>query len=156
MASQNDKARCQVTCVVDAPDVADAGAEMTLHAAVTSAPPCDLRGHNLLIKDQTGADLGKLELVNFDGETNETTGEFVAKAPIQPGVYTWSAVCPAIVKKGVSYSETSTPISFTVKPHTMNVVVWDTPAIVVTGGRFRIKVGIKCSGECDLPHKEFR
>src|SRR4029450_6013922 len=100
--------------VVDAPEVADAGVEMTLHAAVSCVPSCDLRGHTVLIKDQAGAYVGQVELINFDREANETAGEFVAKAPVQPGAYTWSAACPAIVKKNVSYSEASTPISFTV------------------------------------------
>jgi hypothetical protein len=157
MASQNDNARGQVTCVIEiSPESVDAGAEMTLHADVSCVPSCDLRGHVLWIKDHTGAETGKVELVNFDGETNETAGECVANAPVKPGVYTWSAGCPAIVKKGVSYSEASTRISFTVKPHTMNVVVWDAPSAVVAGERFRTKVGIKCSSNCHLTNKDFR
>ena len=157
MASQTDKARDQVTCAVEvSPEIVDAGAEMTLHADVSCVPSCDLRGHTLLIKDQVGAETGRVKLANFDDETNETGGEFVAKAPVKPDAYTWSAVCPAIVKKGVSYSETSTPISFTVKSHTTSVVVWDTPSAVVAGERFRTKVGIKCSSECQLTNKDFR
>src|ERR687888_2545333 len=103
MASHSDKTRGQVTCVVDVdPEVVDAGAEMTLHGTVSCAPACDLRGHTLLIKDETGADRGSIQLTEFDGEANETTGEFVVKAPVHPAKYTWLAV----------YAETSTPISF--------------------------------------------
>ena len=147
MAPQSDKTRGQVTCVVEvSPEVVDAGADMTLHGTVSCDPACDLRGHTLLIKDETGADRGRIELTDFDGETNET-GEFVTKAPVQPGGYTWLAVC--------SYAEASTPISFTVKPHTTSVVVWDVPSAVVAGEKFRIKVGIKCSSECDLAKRDF-
>jgi len=87
-------------------------------------------------------------------ETNETS-EFVVKAPVQAGEYTWLAVCPAVVKEGVSYVEASTPISFTVKPHTPSVVVWDIPSAIVVGERFRINVGIKCSNECHLTNRDF-
>jgi hypothetical protein len=145
----------ELTCAVDvSPDPVDAGADMTLQGKVSCSPACDLQGHTLLVKDQTGAGAVTLELTDFDGETNET-GEFVVKAPIKAGGYTWLAVCPAVVKEGVSYRETSTPISFTVKPHTTSVVAWDIPSAVVAGERFRTKVGIKCSNECDLTNKEF-
>jgi len=155
MASQSDKMRGHTTCAFDvSPDVVDAGAEMTLQGKVSCSPACDLRGHTLLVKDHAGAAAGTLELTEFDGETNQT-GEFVVKAPVQPGGYTWLAVCPAVVKEGISYIEASTPISFTVKPHTTSVVVWDTPSAVVVGERFRSKVGIKCSNECLLTNRDF-
>jgi hypothetical protein len=147
--------RGQVTCLVDvASDVVDAGAEMTMQGTVSCAPACDLRGHTLLIKDHAGTDTGTVEITHFDGETNETD-EFALKAPVTPGAYTWSAVCPAVVKKGVSYAEATTAISFTVKAHTTSVVVWDTPSAVVAGERFTTKIGIKCSGECDLKTRNF-
>ena len=155
MASQSDKRRGHTTCAIDvSPAVVDAGAEVTLQGKVSCSPACDLRGHTLLIKDQTGANTGRVEIREFDGVTN-TTGEFVVKAPFQPGVYTWLAVSPALVKEGVSYMQVSTPISFTVKPHTTHVVAWDAPSAVVVGERFRMKVGIKCPNECDLTNGDF-
>jgi hypothetical protein len=42
-----------------------------------------------------------------------------------------------------------------VTPHTTSVVVWDVPSAIVAGERFRIKVGIKCSNECDLTNTDF-
>jgi hypothetical protein len=155
MASQSDKMRGHTTCRVDvSPAVVDAGAEMTLQGNVSCSPACDLRGHNLLVKDQTGADVGRIEISEFDGVTN-ATGEFVVKAPVQPGEYTWLAVSPVVVKEGISYSQASTPISFSVKPHATHVVVWDAPSAVVVGERFRMKVGIKCPNECDLTNRDF-
>jgi hypothetical protein len=150
MASHSDKTRGQLTCVVDVdPEVVDAGAELTLHFEVSSVPARDLRGHAILIKDQDGANRGSIELTSFDGETNETV-DLVVKAPVTAGGYTWLAMCPAVVKERFSYEETSTPISFNVKPHTTSVIAWDTPSAVVAGERFTIKVGIKCSSECHL------
>jgi hypothetical protein len=155
MGSQSDKMRGHTTCAVDvSPGVVDAGADVTLQGKVSCSPACDLRGHTLLIEDQTGANTGRVEIREFDGVTN-TTGEFVVKAPFQPGVYTWLAVSPALVKEGVSYMQVSTPISFTVKPHTTHVVAWDAPSAVVVGERFRMKVGIKCPNECDLTNGDF-
>src|SRR4030095_111280 len=155
MGSQSDKMRGHTTCAVDvSPGVVDAGADVTLQGKVSCSPACDLRGHTLLIKDQTGANTGRVGIKEFDGVTN-TTGEFVVKAPFQPGVYTWLAVSPALVKEGVSYMQVSTPISFTVKPHTTHVVAWDAPSAVVVGERFRMKVGIKCPNECDLTNGDF-
>ena len=136
------------------PEPVDAGAGMTLHGEVSFTPACDLRGHNLLIKDETGAEISTLELTDFDGEINETR-ELIVKAPVRPGRYTWLAVCPAIVKEGISHAEASAPVPFTVKPHTTSLVAWDIPSAVVAGERFNVKIGIKCSSECDLKNRNF-
>jgi hypothetical protein len=155
MTSPGDEVHGQMTCVFDvSPDVVDAGAEMTLRATVSCSPPCDLRGHTLLVKDEAGADAGSIELTEFDGKTNRTN-ELVLKAPVTAGEYEWSALCPAVEEGGTSYVEVATPISFTVKPHTTHVVAWDIPSDIVVCDRFRIKVGIKCSNECQLANSGF-
>lgn len=140
----------QATCTFRvSPDAVDAGADLTLIAAVSCAPPRDLRGHTLSVRDQAGNEVAGLELVRFDGSVNETN-ERVVKAPDGIGSHTWVAVCPAFVKKGTSYAEASAAASFTVAPHTTSIVVWDIPPAIVAGERFRMKVGIKCSSECSL------
>ena len=155
MASQDDQMRGRTRCAVDAsPDVVDAGADITLQGKVACSPACDLRGHTLWIKDHAGLDACSVEFSEFDGETSDTI-EFVVKAPVSAGTYTWLAVCPAVVKEGISYMETSTAISFTVEPHSTNVIAWDIPSAIVVGDRFRIKIGIKCSNQCDLTHRAF-
>jgi len=155
MASHSDEPHGHVTCAVDvSPGVVDAGAEMTLRGRVSCSPPCDLRGHTLLIKDEAGADAGGAELTEFDGETN-STNEFVVKAPVTAGGYTWSAMCPEVARGGTSYSEASASISFTVTPHTIYVAAWDVPSGVVAGEKFRVKVGIKCSNGCHLAKSGF-
>jgi hypothetical protein len=144
-----------VTLVVDVlPDVVDAGAGMTLQGEVSCTPACDLRGHNLLIKDETGAEIGAIEITDFDGVISETP-EFIVKAPVSPGRYTWLAVCPPITKEGISYAGASVPVPFTVKPHTTSVAVWDIPSAVLPGERFNIKVGVKCSSDCELKNRDF-
>ena len=155
MVSHSDETRGHMTCAVDvSSDVVDAGAEMTLRGTVSCSLACDLRGHTLLLKDEAGADVGTAELTEFDGETNRTN-EFVLKAPLTAGEYSWSAVCPEVVRGGTSHIEASAPISFTVAPHTTYVVVWDIPSGVVARERFRTKVGIKCSSGCNLAQSGF-
>jgi hypothetical protein len=50
--------------------------------------------------------------------------------------------------------ETSTPAA-AVTPHSTSVVVWDIPSAIVAAERFTVKVGIKCSNECDLTNGHF-
>jgi hypothetical protein len=145
MAEDNDMTRKIITCSIEAsPSEVDAGADMTLKGKVSCFPAADLRGETLLIMDQDGA---LAESIEFDGETNET-GEFVVKAPLTPGAYTWLAVCPASATAGISREETSAPFSFTVKRHSTSVVVWDVPSTIECGEGFSVKLGVKCSSEC--------
>ena len=129
------------------PGEVDAGAEMTLKAKASCSPAADLRGQALQIMDQDGALVERAELTEFDGESNETS-EFAVKAPVEPGAYTWLAVCPARATAGPSSEETSAPFSFTVKPHSTRVVVWDVPSTIESGETFSVKLGVNCSGEC--------
>ncbi|SVA23495.1 uncharacterized protein METZ01_LOCUS76349 [marine metagenome] len=129
------------------PGEVDAGAEMTLKAKASCSPAADLRGQALQIMDQDGALVESAELTEFDGESNETS-EFAVKAPVEPGAYTWLAVCPALATAGSSSEETSAPFSFTVKPHSTRVVVWDVPSTIESGETFSVKLGVNCSGEC--------
>ena len=139
---------CTSACNVEAsPSEVDAGADMTLRGKVSCSPAGDLRGKTLLIMDQDGALAESVELTEFDGETNETT-EFVVKAPVGPGAYTWLAVFPACTTADISREETSAPFSFTVKPHETRVVVWDVPSAIECGEKFSLKLGVKCSSEC--------
>ena len=148
MATENDMTRKISACSVEvSPSEVDAGADMTLKGKVSCSPAGDLRGKTLLIEDQDGALAESIELTEFDGETNETS-EFVVKAPVRPGAYTWLAMCPAHAEAGTSHEETSAPFSFTVKPHSTRVVVWDAPSAIECGEKFSVKLGVKCSSEC--------
>ena len=110
----------------------DTGTDITLKGKLSCSPIADLSGTTLQIEDQDGALVESIELTEFDGETNET-GECIVKTPHQPGAYTWLAVCPAHESAGISFEEVSTSFSFTVKPHSMRVVVWDTPLTIECG-----------------------
>ena len=147
--AEDDDMTCEisVSSVEASPSEVDAGADLTLKGKVLCSPAVDLRGTTLLIMDQDGALAESVELSEFDGETNETR-EFVVRAPLRPGAYTWLAVCPAFATEGISREETSEPFSFTAKPHSTRVVVWDAPSTIECGEKFSVKLGVKCSSEC--------
>ena len=155
MAPRKEPTRGQVGIALEvSPDVVDAGAELTLHARVACSPSGDLIGHRLKLKDQAGADAGILALTDIDDDEN-AVGSVALKAPVKTGEHIWSVTSPAVVKDDVSYAESSKTISFTVTPHTTRVLAWDIPSTVVTGDKFKIKVGIKCSSNCKFADKAF-
>jgi hypothetical protein len=41
-------------------------------------------------------------------------------------------------------------LTASLQPHATSIVTWDVPSAVVSGERFRMKVGIKCAAECPL------
>lgn len=138
----------EFACSVEVtPAKVDAGAELTLRGRVSCSPAADLRGESLLIQDQDGASVRRIELIEFDGEANETD-EFAVNAPVSPGTYTWSCLFPADANADGSQSETSVPYSFTVKPHDTRILVWGAPSAIEPGEEFSIKLGVKCSSEC--------
>jgi hypothetical protein len=155
MASQEEETRGQVNIAVKlSPENVDSGAEMTLRAQTACTPGCDLRGHNLLVKDQAGIEMGRLVLTEFDNERNESAA-LVVKAPLAIGDYVWSAFSPAVAKDCVLFDEASTDILFSVKAHTTRVLAWGAASSVVAGEKFKIKIGIKCSSECLFMDKSF-
>jgi hypothetical protein len=135
------------------PAEVDAAADLTLRAKVSCSPACDLRGKTLSIRDQDGALVSRIELTEFDGETNETN-KFMVKAPDKAGAYTWLAEGPASADEGLSDMETSAPLSFQVKPHMTNIVVWEVPSAILAGEKFSIKIGIRCSSGCQPTGRE--
>jgi hypothetical protein len=131
----------------------DAGTDIALEVRLSCSSACDLRGSIVRIVGEDTAVAKEVELTEFDGGVNETD-EFVVKAPIKPGEYTWTAVFPAQEKEGVLHEESSAPFPFIVKPHATSITVWDVPSPIAMGDEFRIKVGVKCSAACKLTGEE--
>jgi hypothetical protein len=133
----------------------DAGTEVALKVRVSCRPACDLRGRTVRIIGQDSTVAKEVALNSFDEDVNETD-EFTVKAPIELGQCTWSVVFPAQEVGDVLHQESSTPLLFNVKPHETSMAVWDFPSPVIINSRFKIKVGVKCSAECNLVDKEIR
>ena len=94
-------------------------------------------------------------LTSFEEEMNETD-EFTVKTPIELGACTWRAVFPAQEVAGVLHEESSTSFSFTVRPHSTSIAVWDVPSPIAFNDTFKIKVGVTCSAGCKLADEEIR
>jgi len=135
--------------IQSAPAEVDAGTDMALKVKVSCSSNCNLQGGKVRIVDDEGAVVKETELVSFDGAVNDTD-EFVVHAPIRLGEYTWSVVFPAQEKQGVLHEESSTPLVFKVKPHSRSMAVWDVPSPIAFNDKFKIKVGVRCSAECNL------
>jgi hypothetical protein len=128
------------------PGPVDAGGILTLAAAVTTMPPADLRDGALVLSDAAGATLCTAAFTAFDGLTS-ATGPFTVPAPMAPGRYAWVATAP-LDADGAAELEAAFEVE--VRAHAMSLLVWDVPATVVAGERFRFKVGSKCSSGCAL------
>lgn len=127
-----------------------AGADMTLQVQVTCVPAGDLHGKIVRIVTQHADVLKEVALAATDATTGET-GEFVVKAPVAPGEYTWTATFPAqTAPDGTLLAESAALISFVVKPHGTSIAVWGVPAPVVVDTDFRVNVGVKCAAGCNL------
>lgn len=136
-----------------APSEVGGGTEMVLRVRVSCFKKCNLRAYRVRIVDAEGAALKEIELTESDGASSDTD-QFVVKAPVEPGEFTWTATFPAQEKQGVLHEQSSARFSFTVKPHATSMAVWDVPSPIAIGGKFKIKVGVKCSAECNLTDKE--
>lgn len=155
MDSERVTSRGAIRLAVDLdPETADAGADIFVDAAVLCDPPCDLRGHTLKLEDESGSTIATLVLAECDGGLNEA-GIATVKAPLDLGDYRWSVIFPGFESDGVSYEETSANVEFSVKAHTTQIVAWGYPPAIVAGERFRLKIGVKCSAECDFSYSAF-
>jgi hypothetical protein len=129
------------------------GSDIVLKVKIACPSNCNLQGGQVRIVDNSGAVIEGIELLPFDGTVNETD-EFVVRAPMKPGEHKWAAVFTAQEKEGILHKESSTPFSFSVRPHVTSVQVWDVPSPIVFNTAFRVKVGVQCSAGCNLTGKE--
>jgi hypothetical protein len=138
-----------ISMVKAAPAEVDVGTDIVLKVRVSCPSACDLQGKTVKIIAQDAVVVKEIELGIFNEVANETD-EFVVSAPTKPGAYMWTAVFPAQEKDVVLHKESSTPFSFISKTHTTSMAVWDTPTPIVVNTKFKLKVGVKCSADCNL------
>ena len=131
------------------PPEVDAGTDIALKVKVSCSSACDLQGKTVRIIAQDSTVAKEIALTSFEEEMNETD-EFTVKAPIELGECTWSAVFQGQEVGGVLHEESSTPFSFAVRPHSTSIAVWDVPSPIAFNDKFKIKVGVRCSAECNL------
>jgi hypothetical protein len=129
------------------PEVA-VGTEIAVKVKVWCPCGCDLRGGSVTVKaaEETVA---TAELTEINDGRSETSG-LTIKVPAQLGEYAWSILVPRRKVRGILHKRSSVPISFRTIPHATSLAVWANPSPVVIGDPFKIKVGAKSSGACEL------
>jgi hypothetical protein len=143
----------EVSLPGEVPARLDAGSDMALRVRVTCSSGCDLRGRTVKIVGQDADAAREIELTEFDGTTNAAS-ELVMHAPMEAGEYTWAAAFPAQEVEGARHEGGSAPFTFIVNRHAISMSVWDVPSPIVAGARFKVKVGVKCSADCQLTGRE--
>jgi hypothetical protein len=131
------------------PTQVDAGGDMLLKFKVVCLSNCSLQNGIVKITDDSNAIIERIKLTSSD-ETSNGTATFAVKAPNAPGEHTWNAVYKGEKNAGLLHEESSTQFSFVVKPHVTSMVVWDVPSPIQLNDKFTIKVGVRCSAECNL------
>lgn len=149
MAEETPVHKTNTSMVKVVPAEVPVGGEMALKVRAACSLGCDLRGQLVTITAQDGVRSKEIELTAWDGAAAET-GEFVVKAPAQPGDYLWTAQFPACRQQGVVHEESCAPLSFRARPHITSIAAWDMPSPIVLNARFKIKVGVSCSAGCKL------
>jgi len=126
----------------------EAGADIILKVKVSCPEGCDLRGMpvSVMAADEI---IGTSELATFDEAVNETEA-FALKAPGQVGEHAWTVLFPRHGIEGAVHEESCLLVSFTSRPHTTSMAVWDVPSPVIVNRSFKVKVGVKCSATCQL------
>lgn len=134
----------------------DAGAPMQILARLVTEDREDLRGSEIEIRDHVGALVGTAPVTSFDGEVNGTA-PVSATAPDTPGSHDWSMSLALMGASGAPEAGLveSVPFQIDVKPHATRLEVWDVPTAIEAGSAFSLKIGMKCSSECDLSGREF-
>jgi hypothetical protein len=143
------------------PQELEAGADIILKVKVSCPEGCDLRGLPVKVMaqgrgPQRGSRVGvedevliTRELATHEKTINETE-DFVFKAPGQVGEHAWTILFPRHEIDGASHEESCLVVSFTTRPHTTSMAVWDIPSPAVMNRLFKVKVGVKCSAACQL------
>jgi hypothetical protein len=129
------------------PEVA-VGTEIAVKVKVWCPSGCDLRGGSVTVKAAKET-VATAELTECNDGRSETSG-LTIKVPGQLGEYAWSILVPRRKIRGVVHKRSSLPISFRTMPHATSLAVWANPSPVVMGNPFKIKVGAKSSGACEL------
>ena len=129
-----------------------AGVDMVLKIRIVCSAGCDLRSNTGSIVTEDNEVIKEFYITQFYG-INESDA-LVIKAPVSPGEYTWTVFYPEQAKAGVTHPEASTTCSFTVQElHKTSIAVWDIDSPVITSAPLKLKVGVRCSADCQLTGK---
>jgi hypothetical protein len=131
-----------------APEI-EAGTRILLKINVACAGRCDLRGGRVEIMASEEV-VASGALVHHDGALNETE-PIALTVPQEVGEHAWTVRFTPDESDSARHAADPIQLSFATIPHTLSMAVWDVPSPVSIGGRFHVKVGVRCSAACHLP-----
>ena len=142
-----------ISLVQEPPAEIAAGVDTVIVVQVVCSEGCDLRGNTGSVVTHEHELIKEFYINQFFG-VNQTDALLI-RAPLDPGEYTWSIVYPEQEKDGIIHSEASVSATFTVmEQHQTSIAVWDVDSPVVSGELMKLKVGVRCSANCQLAGKE--
>ncbi|MDR3275657.1 MAG: hypothetical protein LBT11_00375 [Treponema sp.] len=127
----------------------DAGMDLSFKVRVSCPPPGTLEGSPVRILDGEGGLIAEAVLLG-PGDGGNETEPFRIKAPVSPGVYTWTALFPAQEAADPPQDEARAAFSFRVKPHHISLSAWGIPSPASRGEKCTVKIGAACSSGCSL------
>jgi hypothetical protein len=149
MAAADEAPASRFTVVVDAPGEIFAGNDMTLKVRVSNPAGADFNKMRIAIRNQNGAELARAALTRAT-KTETFPLEMVVKAPATPGDHTYSAALVVPQPDETARVETTALFSFKADAHTVILNVWDLATAIEAGGKFSLKLGVRCVAGCRL------
>jgi hypothetical protein len=132
------------------------GSELVLQVKVSCAAGCDLGAMPLTVTGPDGLVTTIEPRCGHDGAPGDTAHQdntlrdITLKAPLRVGEHVCNIGFAAHESEGILHEECMLPVCVRTRPHATSLAAWAIPSPVVMGERFRIKVGAKSSGGCEL------
>jgi hypothetical protein len=131
------------------PREVEAGAPVPVRVRVGCARGCDLRGARVEVIDSGGDTISEHALTTPAPPEGSNELDLIVTAPAELGEAVWDLVLPEQELAGAIHDECRRTVTVAVVAHATSLAVWDVPS-PVTGSRFTIRLGVRCSSECPL------
>lgn len=140
------------------PDTADAGGEIAITA--TPAEGWHFTNETILVLDHDGNEVARGAFGWDVVEGKMRCGPLTARAPSKTGIYEWKVVFAPEEMAEEDEAPEADPEPLATFPlavggHRLSVVAWDMPPAIEADGSFRVRVGIRCSSDCDSTGWQF-
>lgn len=137
-----------IVAVDVSPQEVDAGGQFSL-TVIVSGLRQDLKRPHVVVCDGDGDVLTSADLRPEESGAL-TSGEIIIAAPRTVGPYAWRVKVLATAKAGAARELAAADVRFAVVPHTLDLNVWDVPAVVVAGRKLKFQAGIRCWSACAM------
>ena len=132
------------------PPEVEVGAEIALTVQVACPHGCDLRGLPVEITASNSKEVVAVgELAHHEDAAN-ASGEIRVNAPRAVGEQAWTVRFPPHETEHAVHEESELPLRFRTVPHACSLTAWGAPSPTPAGGRFQVKVGVRCASGCRL------